>query len=44
MKEKTYVQDIERNIYDFKDEEKDAYRINAGLTPEIVEKLSKEYI
>ena len=42
MKEKTYVQDIERNIYDFKDEEKDAYRINAGLTPEIVEKLSKE--
>ena len=42
MKEKTYVQDIERNIYDFKDEEEDAYRINAGLTPEIVEKLSKE--
>ena len=36
MKEKTYVQDIERNIYDFKDEEKDAYRINAGLTPETV--------
>ena len=42
MKEKTYVEDIDRNIYDFKDEEKDAYRINAGLTPEIVEKLSKE--
>ena len=42
MKEKTYVQDIERNIYDFKDEEQDAYRIIASLTPEIVEKLSKE--
>lgn len=42
MKEKTYVEDIDRNIYDFKDEEKDAYRINAGLTPKIVEKLSKE--
>lgn len=41
MKEKTYVEDIDRNIYDFKDEEKDAYRINAGLTPEIVEKHFK---
>ena len=30
------LKDIDRNIYDFKDEEKDAYRINAGLTPEIV--------
>ena len=42
MKEKTYVEDIDRNIYDFKDEEKDAYKIKAGLTPEIVEQLSKE--
>lgn len=42
MKEKTIVSDIDRNIYDIKDEEKDAYRIEEGLTPEIVEKLSKE--
>ena len=42
MKEKTVVSDIDRNIYDIKDEEKDAYRIEEGLTPEIVEKLSKE--
>ena len=42
MKEKSHVEDIDRSIYDFRDEEKDAYRINAGLTPEIVEKLSKE--
>ena len=42
MKEKTYVEDIDRNIYDFKDDEKDAYKIKAGLTPEIVEQLSKE--
>lgn len=42
MKEKTLVSDIDRNIYDIKDEEKDAYRIEEGLTPEIVEKLSKE--
>ena len=42
MKEKTIVSDIDRNIYDIKDEEKDTYRIEEGLTPEIVEKLSKE--
>ena len=29
MKEKTYVEDIDRNIYDFKDDEKDAYKIKA---------------
>lgn len=42
MKEKSYVEDIDRSIYDFKDDEKDAYKLQAGLTPEIVEKLSKE--
>ena len=41
MKEKTYVDDIDRNIYDFKNDDKDTYKLNAGLTPEIVEKLSK---
>ena len=42
MKEKTYVEDIDRNIYDFKYDDKDAYKLKAGLTPEIVEQLSKE--
>ena len=42
MKEKSQVEDIDRSIYDFKDDEKDAYRIKAGLTPEIVQRLSKE--
>lgn len=42
MKEKSHVDDINRSIYDFKDEEKDAYRFNAGLTADIVEKLSEE--
>lgn len=42
MKEKSYVEDIDRSVYDFKDDEKDAYKLQAGLTPEIVEKLSKE--
>ena len=42
MEEKTYVDDIDRSVYDIRDEEKDAYRLEAGLTPAIVEQLSKE--
>ena len=42
MKEKTRVEDIDRSVYDIRDEEHDAYRMEAGLTPEIVDKLSKE--
>ena len=42
MKEKSYVGDIDRSIYDIKDKENDAYKVKAGLTPEIVEKISKE--
>ena len=42
MKEKTQVEDIDRSIYDIKDTETAAYRMEAGLTPEIIEKLSKE--
>ena len=39
-KEKTYVADVDRSIYDFRYDEKDAYRIE-GLTPEIVEEISQ---
>ncbi|RHR03211.1 Fe-S cluster assembly protein SufB [Clostridium sp. AF20-7] len=42
MKEKTYVDDIDRSVYDIKNKENDAYKVKAGLTPEIVEKISKE--
>ena len=42
MKEKTYVEDVDRNMYDFRNEEKDAYRIRSGLTEDIVEKISEE--
>ena len=42
MKEKSQVMDIDRSIYDIKDVENDAYRIKNGLTPEIIEKISKE--
>jgi Fe-S cluster assembly protein SufB len=42
MEEKTFVEDINRNIYDIKDESKDSYRINEGLTEDIVKKISEE--
>ena len=42
MKEKTYVADIDRSMYDFRKEEKDAYKVAEGLTPAIVEQISRE--
>ena len=42
MKEKTYVEDIDRSMYDFRNEEKDTYKVKEGLTPAIVEQISKE--
>ena len=42
MKEKSHVEDIDRSIYDIKDVENDAYRINEGLTADIVRKISEE--
>mgnify|MGYP000686544756 FL=1 len=42
MKEKTYVEDIDRSIYDVKDEERDAYKVDEGLTEAIVEQISCE--
>ena len=42
MKEKSQIEDIDRSVYDIRDEENDAYRMESGLTPEIIDKLSKE--
>ena len=42
MSEKTYVEDIDRSVSDIKNEEKDVYRVKEGLTPAIVEQISKE--
>ncbi|MGI6056241.1 MAG: Fe-S cluster assembly protein SufB [Bilifractor sp.] len=41
-KEKTYVEDIDRSMYDFRNEEKDEFRIEEGLTPDIILEISKE--
>jgi Fe-S cluster assembly protein SufB len=42
LAKKVNVSDIDRSVYDIKDEEKDSYRINEGLTTEIVQKISQE--
>ena len=42
MKEKSQIEDIDRSVYDIRDEEHDDYRMESGLTPEIIDKLSKE--
>ncbi|MDD6282279.1 Fe-S cluster assembly protein SufB [Oribacterium sp. HCP28S3_H8] len=43
-KEKAEVRDIDRSMYDFRYEEKDTdfYKIQEGLTPEIVEEISEK--
>ncbi len=42
MKEKTHVDDIDRSMYDFRNEDKDAYKLDEGLTKEIVLQISEE--
>ena len=42
MKEKSHVNDIDRSIYDIRDVEKDAFRLEEGLTEDIVRKRSEE--
>ena len=42
MKDKTHVDDIDRSRYDFKNTDRDAYKVEKGLTPEIVEQISRE--
>ncbi|WZL80127.1 Fe-S cluster assembly protein SufB [Vallitaleaceae bacterium 9-2] len=40
--ERTYVEDIERGIYDIKNEDRSVYRSKSGLTEEIIRDISKE--
>lgn len=42
MSEKTYVEDIDRSLYDFRNEDADAYRFEDGLSEAIVRRLSEE--
>ncbi len=36
------VAEVDRSLYDFKDDEKDFYRLQEGLTPDIVKQISEE--
>lgn len=42
MKEKTQVEDINRNLYDIKDKDNYDFKIEKGLTKEIVEEISRK--
>ncbi len=42
MAEKTYVEEINRSLYDFRDKVDAAFQTDAGLTPEIVARISRE--
>ena len=40
--EKTRVEDIDRSLYDFRVEDRDSFRVESGLTPEIIDQISRE--
>ena len=40
--EKTRVEDIDRSRYDFRVEDRDSFRVESGLTPEIIDQISAE--
>lgn len=40
MKQKTYVEDIERALYDIRDKDESIYKSDAGLTEEIIKDIS----
>ena len=39
---KTNIEEINRNIYDFKNKDDYAFKIKKGLTKEIIEEISKQ--
>ncbi|NLM35024.1 MAG: Fe-S cluster assembly protein SufB [Clostridiales bacterium] len=41
-KRKTYVEDLDRGLYDIRNEDRYSFKVSSGLTPEIVEEISRE--
>ncbi|MBR2179799.1 MAG: Fe-S cluster assembly protein SufB [Selenomonadaceae bacterium] len=41
MRNKTYIDDIERTLYDIKNDDRSVYKTHAGLTEEVVRDISK---
>ena len=40
VKQRTEVADIDRSLYDFRYDDNDAEKLDAGLTPDIVREIS----
>lgn len=40
--EKTYIEDVDRSFYDFRYEDNSDYKVDSGLTREIIEQISAE--
>ena len=40
-KKKTFVEDIERTLYDIRNEDHSAYKSESGLTPDIIRDISR---
>jgi Fe-S cluster assembly protein SufB len=41
-KRKTYVEDLDRGLYDVRNEDRFSYKVNKGLTPEVIKDISRE--
>jgi Fe-S cluster assembly protein SufB len=41
-KKKTYVEDLDRGLYDIKNEDNYSYKVSKGLTEDIIKEISKE--
>ncbi|WP_163192467.1 Fe-S cluster assembly protein SufB [Clostridium thermarum] len=41
-RKKTYVEDLDRGLYDIKNEDRYSFKVSSGLTPKIVDEISKE--
>ena len=42
MKQKTQIEEVNNNIYDFKKEDNYYFKIKKGLTPEIISEISEQ--
>lgn len=41
-RKKTYIEDVDRGVYDIKNEVRSSYQADKGLTPDIIRQISKE--
>ena len=39
-REKTYVEDVDRSLYDFRFDDSDSFKVESGLTEEIIREMA----